>query len=164
VTVGSWSYLAVNQPQKIAIPHSMEARRFKIQTSKFYFFWAFFTMNFFTPKLMKIRWFFFFWIFWILLPNQVEHILLKSQLHICNYEWARILFVNEGLDSKLQHCGKFLGKFLGKKSKTSHLDRKGHIKCDIMQNHEQKKELKTKIIWTKQTSLLAPYFLAHGQF
>jgi hypothetical protein len=33
-----------------------------------------------------------------------------------------------------------------------------------MQNHEQKKELKTKIIWTKQTSLLAPYFLAHGQF
>jgi hypothetical protein len=28
--------------------------------------------------------FFFFWVFCILLPNQVEHTWLKSQLHICN--------------------------------------------------------------------------------
>jgi hypothetical protein len=27
VTVGSWSYLVVDQPQKIAAPHSMGARR-----------------------------------------------------------------------------------------------------------------------------------------
>jgi hypothetical protein len=29
---------------------------YNIQASKFYFFWVFFTVNFFTPKLMKIRW------------------------------------------------------------------------------------------------------------
>jgi hypothetical protein len=29
-----------------------------------------------------------------------------------------------------------------KKSKTSHLDRSGHIEGDIMQNHEQKKKVK----------------------
>jgi hypothetical protein len=27
VTVGSWSYLVVDQPQKIAAPHSMGVRR-----------------------------------------------------------------------------------------------------------------------------------------
>jgi hypothetical protein len=27
VTIGSWSYLVVDQPQKIATPHSREARR-----------------------------------------------------------------------------------------------------------------------------------------
>jgi hypothetical protein len=27
VTVGSWSYLVIDQPQKIAAPHSMGARR-----------------------------------------------------------------------------------------------------------------------------------------
>jgi hypothetical protein len=31
---------------------------------------------------------------------------------------------------------------LKKKSKTSHLDHSGHIEGDIMQNHEQKKEVK----------------------
>jgi hypothetical protein len=35
-----------------------------------------------------------------------------------------------------------LVKFLEKKSKSSHLDHNGHIKGDIMQNHEQKKKLK----------------------
>jgi hypothetical protein len=33
-------------------------------------------------------------------------------------------------------------KFLEKKSKTSHLDCNGHIEGDIMQNHEQKKNVK----------------------
>jgi hypothetical protein len=58
-------------------------------------------------------------------------------------------------------------KFLEKKSKTSHLDHNGHIKGDIMQNHEQKKKWKkwkTKILWAKQTSYLAPYPSALGQF
>jgi hypothetical protein len=32
-----------------------------------------------------------------------------------------------------------LVKFFEKKSKTSHLDCRGHIEGDIMQNHEQKK-------------------------
>jgi hypothetical protein len=45
----------------------------------------------------------FFWVFCASLPNQVEHICLKFQLQICKYEWARIIFVDRGLDSKLQH-------------------------------------------------------------
>jgi hypothetical protein len=47
-------------------------------------------------------------------------------------------------------------KFLGKKSKTSHLDRNSHIVDDIIQNHDQKTKVKkskrTKILWAKQTS------------
>jgi hypothetical protein len=35
-----------------------------------------------------------------------------------------------------------LVKFLEKKSKTSHLDRSGHIEGDIMQNHKQKTKVK----------------------
>jgi hypothetical protein len=35
-----------------------------------------------------------------------------------------------------------LVKFLGKKSKTSHLDCSSHIEGDVMQNYEQKKKLK----------------------
>jgi uracil-DNA glycosylase len=56
--------------------------------------------------------------------------------------------------------------FLGKKSQTSHLDRSGHVKGDIMQNHEQKKKWKkwnTKILWAQQTSFLAPCPSALGQ-
>jgi hypothetical protein len=38
-------------------------------------------MNFFTPKLIKIRWSsFFFWVFCNSLPNQVEHTWLKFQV------------------------------------------------------------------------------------
>jgi hypothetical protein len=33
-----------------------------------------------------------------------------------------------------------LVKIRGKKSKTSHSDRSGHIEGDVMQNHEQKKK------------------------
>jgi hypothetical protein len=35
-----------------------------------------------------------------------------------------------------------LVKFLEKKSKTSHLDRSGHIEGDIMQNQDQQKKMK----------------------
>jgi hypothetical protein len=55
-----------------------------------------------------------------------------------------------------------------KKSKTSNLDCSGQIKGDIMQNHEQKKKVKksekSKILWTKETSFLAPCPSALGQF
>jgi hypothetical protein len=64
---------------------------------------------------MKIRWSF---IFCISFPNQVDHTWIKSQNHIYNHEWAKILFVDKGLNSKLQH-----------------LDRSNHIEGDIMQNH-----------------------------
>jgi hypothetical protein len=59
---------------------------------------------------------------------------------ICKYEWARIIFVDGGLDSKLQHYGPCKNSW--KKSKTSHSDRSGHIEGDVMQNHEQKKKVK----------------------
>jgi hypothetical protein len=59
-------------------------------------------MNFFTPKLMKIRWSsLFFGSFAHHLS--LEHTWLKFQLQICKYEWAKIIFVDRGLDSKLQH-------------------------------------------------------------
>jgi hypothetical protein len=69
VLIRSWSYLVLDQLQKI--PCKLED--YNIQTSKFYFFSMFFSVNFFTPKLMKIRWFFFFGVFCASLPNQVEH-------------------------------------------------------------------------------------------
>jgi hypothetical protein len=79
----------------------------------------------------------FFWVFCNSLPNQVQHTWLKSHLYICNYECTKILFVDEGLDSKLQQSEPY--KISLKKLKTSHLDCSGHIEGDIMQNHEQKK-------------------------
>jgi hypothetical protein len=82
----------------------------------------------------------FFWVFCTSLPNQVEHTCLKFQLQICKYEWARIIFVDGGLDSKLQHYGPCKNSW--KKSKTSHSDRSGHIEGNVMQNHEQKEKWK----------------------
>jgi hypothetical protein len=72
---------------------------------------------------------FFFWVFCTSLPNQVGHTWLKSQLHICNYDWAKIPFVDEGLDSKLQHYGPHKNSW--KKSKTSHLDHNGNIEAGL---------------------------------
>jgi hypothetical protein len=57
-----------------------------------------------------------------------------------NYEWVRIILLDGGLHSKLQHCGPY--KLSWKKSKTSHLDHSGHIEVDIMQNLDQKKKKK----------------------
>jgi hypothetical protein len=81
----------------------------------------------------------FFWVFCTSLPNQVEHTYLKSQLQICKYEWARIIFIDWGLDSKLQHYGPYKNSW--NKSKTSHSDRSRHIEGDVMRNHEQKKKV-----------------------
>jgi hypothetical protein len=52
VTIGSWSYLIGNQPQKIAAPHSMGSRDLgdcNIQTSKF-LFWGVFYYEFLYSK------------------------------------------------------------------------------------------------------------------
>jgi hypothetical protein len=107
-----------------------------------------------------------FWVFCISLPNQVEHTQLKSQLHICNYKWARILLVDGGLDSKLQHYGPC--KISWKKSETLHLDYNGHIEGDIMQNCEQKnkieKKWKNQDFMVKTNFFLAPCPSALGQF
>jgi hypothetical protein len=83
---------------------------------------------------------FFFWVFCTSLPNQVEHTWLKSELHICNHEWARFYLVDEGINSKPQYCGPC--KISWKKSKNSHLDCNGHIEGDTIQNHEQKRKWK----------------------
>jgi hypothetical protein len=42
--------------KKLQVLIPWELGDYNIQTSKFYFFWVFFSVNFFTPKLMKIRW------------------------------------------------------------------------------------------------------------
>jgi hypothetical protein len=79
---------------------------------------------------------------------QIEHTWLKSLFHICNYEWAKIPFVDGGLDSKFQHCGPC--KIPWKQWKASHLDCSGHIKGYIMQKHSPKekgeKKWKRKIL------------------
>jgi hypothetical protein len=71
---------------------------YNIQTSKFYFWGVFFIFNLLTQKLIKIICFFFFWVFGTSLSNQVEHTWPKSQLHISDYEWAKILFFDRGLN------------------------------------------------------------------
>jgi hypothetical protein len=42
--------------QKLQLLIPWDLGDYNIQTSKFYFFWVFFSVNFFTPKLMNIRW------------------------------------------------------------------------------------------------------------
>jgi hypothetical protein len=51
-----------------------------------------------------------------------------------------VLVYDKGLDSKLQHYGPCKNSW--KKSKTSHLNRIGHIEGDIMHNLEPKKKRK----------------------
>ena len=102
-----------------------------------------FSVNFFIPKLMKIRWSsFFLKVFCTSLPNQVEHTWLKSQFHICIYERAQTHFIDKDLDSEIQYYGPC--KKCWKKSKTSHLDFSGHIEGDIMYDYEKKKWKKVK--------------------
>jgi hypothetical protein len=51
---------------------------YNIQTSKFFFFWVFFSVNFFTPKLMKIRWSSLFW------GSFVPYFQIKLSIHASN--------------------------------------------------------------------------------
>jgi hypothetical protein len=122
-------------------------------------------MNFFTPKLMKIRWsFLFFGSFGL-------HFQIKLNTHGSNLN--SVFVIMSELEFFLltrvliqNFCIADLVKFLEKNLKTSHLDCNGHIEGDIMQNHEGKKESekkrKTKILWAKQTFFLAPYPSAFG--
>jgi hypothetical protein len=59
------------------------------------------------------------------------------------FEWAKIPFVDRGLDSKLQHYGPC--KISWKNSKTSYSNCSGHIEGDIMQNYEEKKKSEKKV-------------------
>jgi hypothetical protein len=67
-------------------------------------------VNFFTPKLMKIR------SSSLFFGSFGHHFQIKLSIH----------------DSKLQHCGPC--KISWKKSKTLYLDSSGHIEGGIMQN------------------------------
>jgi hypothetical protein len=55
------------------------------------------------------------WIFCTSLSKHIEHTWLKSQLHICNYEWAKILFVDGVLTQNFNIVD--LVKFLEKNKK-----------------------------------------------
>jgi hypothetical protein len=119
-----------------------------------FFLEVFLTVNFFTPKLMKIRWSSpFFGVFCTSLSNQVEHTWLISQFHVCNYEWVKILFVDVNLDSKLQHCGPCETSW--KKSKTSHVYHSGHIEGDIRTVSKKKVKKSEKPRFYGQNELLS---------
>jgi hypothetical protein len=96
------------------------------------------------------------------LPNQAEYTWLKYEQHICNYEWARILLVDEGLDSKLQHC--VLCKISWKKSKTLHSDCSGHIEDGVMQNCEKKKYIYIYILFFKVKKVKNQDFIGKTNF
>jgi hypothetical protein len=96
----------------------------------------FFTMNFFTPKLMKIRWSSLFW------GSFATHFRIKLGTHGSNFNsifvtmselkfflLTRVLTQNFNIVD--------LVKFLEKYQKL--YNQSGHIKGDIMPNHEQKK-------------------------
>jgi hypothetical protein len=75
-------------------------------------------MNFFTPKLMKIK------CSSLFFGSFAHHFQIKLSTHDSNLNSVFVIM------SEL--------KFFLKKSKTSHLDHSGHIEGGIMQNHEQK--------------------------
>jgi hypothetical protein len=56
--------------------------------SKFYFFWMFFTMDFFTPKLMKIRWSSLFF------GSFAPHFQIKLSIHTSNFN-SRFVSMSE---------------------------------------------------------------------
>jgi hypothetical protein len=98
-------------------------------------------VNFFTPKLIKIR------CCSLFLGSFAPHFQIKLSIHASNFNSRfvsmselRIIFVEGDLDSKLQHYGPCKNSW--KKSKTSHSDRSSHIEGSVMQNHEKKKKVK----------------------
>jgi hypothetical protein len=102
---------------------------------------VFFSVNFFTPKLVKIRWSSLFF------GSFVLHFQIKLSIHASNFNSRFVsmseveLFLLTGVLTPNFNTMDLV-KILGKKPKTSHSDRSGHIEGDIMQNHEQKKKVK----------------------
>jgi hypothetical protein len=56
--------------------------------SKFFFFWVFFSVNFFTPKLMKIRWSYLFF------GSFAHHFQIKLSIHGSNFN-SRFVSMSE---------------------------------------------------------------------
>jgi hypothetical protein len=123
-------------------------------------------MNFFTPKLLKIRWSSLFWGFF------AHHFQIQLSIQGSNLN-SRFVSMSElelillmGVLTPNFNTMDFI-KFLEKKTKTSHLDHSGHIEGDVMQNHEQKKKVKkseNQDFVGKTNYFLAPCPSALGQF
>jgi hypothetical protein len=120
-----------------------------------------------TLKLMKIRWSFLSFGFF------APYFQIKLSTHVSNFSSIFVIMselkffcwqVRGGLDSKLQHWRPSTNSW--KKSKTLHLDCNGHLKDDIMHNHEQKKMKKSEKqdSMGKKTSFSAPCPSPLGQF
>jgi hypothetical protein len=123
--------------QKLQLPIPWDLGDYNIQTSKLFFWGVFFSVNFFTPKLMKIRWSTLFW------GSFAPHFQIKLSIHASNFN-SKFVSMNE---LKLFLLTRILTpnfntmdlvKILEKKSKNSHSDCSGHIEGDVMQNQEQK--------------------------
>jgi hypothetical protein len=61
---------------------------YNIQTSKFFIFWVFFSVNFFTPKLRKIRWSSLFF------RSFAPHFQIKLSIHVSNFN-SRFVSMSE---------------------------------------------------------------------
>jgi hypothetical protein len=96
-------------------------------------------VNFFTPKLMKIK------CSSLFLGSFAPHFQVKLSTHASNFNSRFVsmseleLFLLRGVLTPNFNTMDLI-KILEKKSKTSHSDRSGHIEGDVMRNHEQKKK------------------------
>jgi hypothetical protein len=154
---GSWSYLFLDQPQKIQLLILLNLGDYNIQTSKIPFLGCSLLWNCYSKINANYMLFSLFSVFCTSVPNTIEHTWLKSSVCNCIYEWGKIIFVFKGLDSELEHCGPC--KIFWKKLKTSRLDCSSDVEGDIVQNHEQKgkvkKKCKTKILLDRTNFFLS---------
>jgi hypothetical protein len=96
----------------------------------------------------------FFWVFCNSLLNQVEYIWLKSQLHVCNYEWVKIIFVDGVLTQNFNTND--IVKFR-EKNQNLHIQIIAiTLKITSCKTMSKKKKWTKKILWAKWTSFLAP--------
>jgi hypothetical protein len=95
-------------------------------------------MNFFTPKLMKIRWSSLFF------GPFALHFQIKLSIHASNFNSRFVsmseleLFLLMGISTPNFNTMNHVKILEKKKKKTSHSDCSSHIEGDIKQNHEQK--------------------------
>jgi hypothetical protein len=124
---------------------------YNIQTSKFYFFGVFFTVNFFTPKLHGLLFFF---------GSFAPHFQIKLSTHGSNLNSMFVIM------SELNFI--LLTRVLTQNFNTMDLvkvfgkNQKLYIYIIIVTLKVT--SCKIKILWTKQTSFRAPYPSALGQF
>jgi hypothetical protein len=142
--------------QKLQLLIPWDLGDYNIQTSKFFFFLVFFSVNFFTPKLMKIRWSFLFY------GSFAHYFQIELSIHgsNCNPRFVSMseleLFLLTGVLTPNFNT-KDLVKILEKNQKL-------HIQilvvtlkvtsCRTMSKNKSEKKWKTKILWTKQTICL----------